>query len=154
MVHTKFGDIYLANYISRQKTIRKWFKIFTLVFSASGVLGWKIWEYVPVFACGIIAVMQIVLLLENQIISSDQDIESIAGLRNMYISYFNKLEKLWTDFNSNKLTELQATDHFYKLRQLGADIEAADNKLHIPKLKHICAKTDTETRNYFTQFHS
>jgi len=155
MVHTKFGDNYLVNYLSRQKTIRKWFKIVTLVFSTSGVLGWKIWEYAPIIACGLIAVMQIVTLIENQIILSDQDIDNIAGLRNKYISYFNKLEKLWTDLQQKKIDEHAASEQFYKLRQIGADIEATDNKLHINgQIKTLLDKADTETRNYFSQYHS
>ncbi len=155
MVHTKFGDNYLTNYLSRQKTIRKWFKIVTLVFSTSGVLGWKIWEYAPIIACGLIAVMQIVTLIENQIILSDQDIDNIAGLRNKYISYFNKLEKLWTNLQQKKIDEHVASEQFYKLRQIGADIEATDNKLHINgQIKTLLDKADTETRNYFSQYHS
>lgn len=154
MVHTKFGDNYLANYINRQKTIRKWFKIFTLVFSTSGILGWTIWEYAPIIACGLIAVMQIVTLIENQIILSDQDIENISGLRNKYIYYFNKLEKLWTELQNKKINEHTASEQFYKLRQIGADIEATDNKLHINgQIKPLLDKADVETRNYFSQYH-
>jgi hypothetical protein len=155
MFHIKFGDSYLANYLNRQKTKRKWFKIFTLVFSTSGILGWTVWKYAPIIACGLIAVMQIVTLIENQIIPSDQDIEDVAGLRNKYISYFNKLEKLWIDFENNRVDEKEAGEQFYKLREIGADIEATDNKLHIDgQIKTIYKVAETETKNYFNQYHS
>lgn len=153
MVHVKFGDSYLANYIGRQKTRRKWFKILTLVFSTSGVLGWNVWQYAPMVACGLIAIMQIVTLIENQLIPSDQDIEDIYSLRNKYISYFNKLEKLWTDLKNDTIDEAKAGERFFKLRELGADIEATDNKLHIATVKKLTDKADTETRNYFNQYH-
>lgn len=154
MTHIKYGDTYLVYYLGRQKTTRKWFKIFTLVFSTGGVLGWTIWDYVPIIACGLIALMQLVTVIENQIVPSDKDVDNVAELRNKYIFYFNKLEKLWVEFGSNILTEQQATEQFYNLRQIGADIEAIDNKLHIRKIKKLCDKADTETRNYLIQYHS
>lgn len=156
MLHTKLGDNYLAGYISKQKRIKKWFKIFTLIFSTGGVLGWPIWEYVPVIACVLIAAMQLVTLLENQIIPSDQDIEDIARLRNKYNNYFNKLEKLWMDFQSNNINEDAAKEQFYELRTLlGADLLATDDKLNINgKIKSLYKKADLETRNYFNQYHS
>jgi hypothetical protein len=154
MVHTKYGDHYLAHYLDRQKLTRKWFKILILIFSTSGVLGWKVWEYMPVVACVLIAIIQLISLIENQIIPTDKDIESVAKLRNKYISYFNKLEKLWKDYSSKKLDETKTNEQFYVLRQIGANIEAIDNKLHIRKIKVLCDKADTETRNYFNQYHS
>ncbi len=154
MMHTKYGDAFLALYLNRQRTIRKWYIVFMLLFSTSGVLGWKLWVAIPIIACGLIAVMQLVRLIENQFILTDNDLDKVSDLRNRYISYFNKLEKLWTDFNAKRLTEEQATDQFYQLRQVGADIEAFDNKLHISKIKKLCNIADTETRNYFNQYHS
>jgi len=154
MMHTKFGDNYLALYLNRQRTIRKWYIVFMLVFSTSGIFGWTIWTAIPVIACGLIAIMQLARLIENQFILTDTDLDKVAELRNQYISYFNKLEKLWTDFYADRLTEQQVTEQFYQLRQIGADIEATDNKLHINKIKTLCDTADTETRNYFNQYHS
>ena len=154
MMHTKFGDNYLALYISRQRTIRKWYSVFMLIFSTGGVFGWTIWEAIPIIACGLIAIMQLVRLVENQFILTDNDLDKIAELRNKYIRYFNKLEKLWIEFETDRLTEQQTTEQFYKLRQINADIEAADNKLHIRKIQSIVVTADSETRNYFNQYHS
>ncbi len=156
MVHTKFGDNYLAGYLSRQKRTRKLFKIFTLIFSTSGVFGWAFWEYIPIIACGLIALMQLVTLIENQIVPSDQDIDDIAGLRNKYIQYFNKLERLWIDFQNNNITEQTACEQFYQLRQtIGADIQETDNKLNINgNITLVKKKADLETTNYINQYHS
>lgn len=154
MVHTKYGDTYLALYLNRQRIIRKWYSVFMLLFSTSGILGWKLWTVIPVIACGLISAMQLVKLIENQFILTDSDLEKVSELRNRYISYFNKLEKLWTDFDAKRLTEEQATEQFYQLRQVGAEIEAYDNKLLISKIKKICDKADLDSRNYFNQYHS
>lgn len=156
MLHTMFGSNYLAGYLGLQKTKRKWYKIFTLTFSTGGVLGWPLWEYAPIIACILITVMQLVTLLENHIVPSDQDIENVADLRNKYITYFNKLEKLWTDLEKKVIDEHTAREQFYHLRQfIWTDIEAKDNELNInDNVKSLKSKADTQTRNYFKQYHS
>lgn len=154
MTHVKFGDNYLAHYLNRQKLIRKWFKILILIFSTSGVLGWKVWEYIPIVACVLIAIVQLISLVENQIIPTDQDIEKVAKLRNKYIAYFNKLEKLWKDYKAKKIDETKISEEFYLLRKTGASIEAIDNKLNIRRIKVLYDKADIETRNYLNQYHT
>jgi hypothetical protein len=154
MMHVKYGDTYLAYYLFRQKTKKKWFKILTLVFSASGVLGWKFWEGFPVIACVLISVIQLFNLVENHVIISEKETEKVSTLRNKYVLYFNRLEKLWIDFDENRLNEQETTEQFYQLRGLGLDIEALDNELHIGKFKKLCQKADLDTRYYFVQYHS
>jgi len=154
MIHTKLGDNYLTVYINRQRTIRKYYIVFMLIFSTSGVLGWSLWNAIPVIACALIALMQLVRLIENQFILSDSDLDKVADLRSKYISYFNKIEKLWIDFNNNEFSEQLATEKFFLLRQIGEEIEATDNKLHITNIKSIYNIADSETRNYFNQYHS
>ncbi len=156
MMHTKLGDNYLGHYLNKQKTTRKWFKIITLLFSSGGIFSWAIWKIgiLPFIACIIVSTIQLSNLIENHIIISDNDIDKIAELRNKYITYFNKLEKLWMDFKTTELTEQQAKEEFYKLRQIGAEIEASDNKLQIRNIKSLYNTADLETRNYFNQYHS
>ena len=69
-VHTKYGDCYLSLYLSRQNSIRKWVKILTLIFSTSGILGWRIWKQPEVteVSCILIAIVQLFHLIENQIV--------------------------------------------------------------------------------------
>lgn len=154
MTHVKFGETYLAIYLNRQKSTRKLFKVFTLVFSTSGVLGWKVWAGFPIIACILISIIQLLNLVENQIIINDSDIDKVSELRNKYITYFNDLEKLWVDYEAKRLNENEANDYFYKLRQIASTIEALDNKLHIQRIQSMCTLADKETRNYFNQYHS
>lgn len=74
--------------------------------------------------------------------------------RNKYVLYFNKLEKLWSDFDAERFDEKEATEQFYILRKDGADIEALDNELDIRTIKKLCGKADIESRNYISQYHS
>jgi hypothetical protein len=153
LVHAKFGEIYLAKYISQQKSFRKWFKILTLIFSTSGILGWTIWEYAPIIACGLIGITQLINLIENQLFFTDEEFDNVSNLRIKYINYFNKLEKLWVNYKLNKFNDDEAADHFFKLREIGADIEVSDNKLHIKEKDTLFNKADKQTREYFSQYH-
>ncbi|MFN6945066.1 MAG: hypothetical protein ACK4ND_08960 [Cytophagaceae bacterium] len=156
MIHLKHGEVYLAHYLGLQKTIRKWFKIITLIFSGSGIFSWAIWGSgtFAVIACIVIAVIQILSLIEGQIIANESDLEKIGLLRNKYLSYFNKVEKLWVDFNAKRISETEATEKFFKLRKKSEQIEVLDNELHIIKLGILIKASDTDVRNYIDQYHS
>jgi len=148
-------DNYLSLYLHRQHMIKKYYAIFVLVFSAGGVFSWPLWSSLPaVIACGLIGFMQLIKLTENQLIPSDNTISKVCDLRGMFISYFNELEKLWSDSKAGRITEEQVSEEFYRLRKAGAEIEAADNRLHIKDILSLRDKADIQTRNYLTQYHS
>ena len=155
MVQIKFGEKYLALYISLQYQLKKYFKIATLVFSGSGILGWKLWQPIAWIALILIAVVQILSLIENQIIRNDKEVSDILKLRELYLKYFNKLEKLWVDYNLSDITEKEASILFFKYRAKDHQIiENLDNKLGIKKWKKLESKADSETRQYFKTYHS
>lgn len=99
----KYGEIYLSKYLGLQRTLKKSFQIITLVVSLSGILGWKHFENYVWIAFILIAIVQLLLLIENQIIRSDKEIEEISNLRMMYTRYFNKLEVLWTKYQYDQI---------------------------------------------------
>lgn len=94
LVDAKYGELYLALYISRQKRNKKIIKILTLIFSGSGALGWSFWHYIPIIACVLVSIIQLLTLIENEIVKSDKELYEICELRKLYIAYFNKLDKL------------------------------------------------------------
>jgi len=153
-VHVKYGDCYLCHYLSVQKSLRKWVKILTLIFSTSGILGWTVWKQAPIVSCVLVAIVQLFHLVENQVILSEADITKLAELRNMYLKQCNKLEKLWIDYRSSRLSEEKVTDAFFKLREGAQKIEALDNKLNVKKRKKLMDRANSETNDYLTQYHS
>jgi hypothetical protein len=150
---TKYGELYLAFYISRCRNYKKTFKILTLIFSAGGVFGWKIWEPFAVVACVIIAVIQLLSLIENQIVRSDDDLIKIGELRNLYISYLNKLEKLWVDFENQKFNEDETAESFFKLKEkIKSVIESKDNELEINGgIERLLKKCDATLETYLNK---
>ncbi len=155
LVDIKYGDTYLSLYLGRQHTFKKTFKILTLVFSGGGLMGWKIWEPIAWIAFSLIAIVQLVGLIENQLIRSDKEIEQIADLRTMYTRYFNKIEKLWIKHQNDSTDEQTAIDEFFKIRKSDWEkIESLDNKLNIRGYKKLETNANKLTRDYLTKYHS
>jgi hypothetical protein len=155
MVQIKYGEKYLSLYLSLQYTLKKSFKIATLVFSGSGILGWELWRPIAWIALVIIAIVQIMSLIENQIVRSNKEISDIAKLRELYLKYFNKLERLWVKYHSSSIPEEEASEKFFKYRNNDYQkIESLDNKLGIKKFNRLKTIADKETRQYFRTYHS
>lgn len=150
MVDAKYGEMYLAYYLGRCRSQKKIFKMLMLIFSAGGVFGWSIWEPVAVVACGLIAAMQLLSLLEKQLIKSDDDLIKICELRELYIKYVNKLENLWTEFESGSLNDADASNRFNNLREtIKHRIEISDNAIYINgNISSILNKCNLEHTHY------
>lgn len=155
MVNMKYGEIYLSKYLGVQRTLKKSFQILTLIVSLSGILGWKYFENYVWVAFILIAIVQLLLLIENQIIRSDKEIEEISNLRMMYTRYFNKLESLWTKYQFNQTKEKKALNKYFELRQSDWEkIEELDCKLNIKRYKSLMNHTEIETNHYLNKYHN
>ncbi|MCK0137237.1 hypothetical protein [Arenibacter sp. S6351L] len=154
LANMKYGEVYLSKYLNFQRTLKKTFQILTLLVSFSGILSWKYFENYVWIAFALIAIVQLLLLIENQIIRSDKDIEEIGRLRMMYTKYFNKLEKLWTNYQYRRVAEIKGLDEYFEFRQSDwEEIEEIDTKLNIKRYKWLMNKTEIETNNYLNKYH-
>ncbi|MCD8416092.1 hypothetical protein G1J88_12015 [Tenacibaculum dicentrarchi] len=154
LTNMKYGEIYLSKYLGLQRTLKKWFKILTLIVSLSGILKWKYFEGYVWIAFVLIAVVQLLLLIENQIIRTDKEIEEISNLRMMYTRYFNKLEFLWDKYHSDQIKDKEAMDKYFELRQtIWERIEELDCKLNIKRYKKLMKHTEIETNHYLNKYH-
>src|SRR5688572_3051877 len=95
MADIKLGECYLALYLNRAKSVKKYFRGFTILFSTTGVFGWKFWEFYAELVCGLVALIQLLTVLTDQIVKSDDDLSRIARLRSLYTKYMLELERLW-----------------------------------------------------------
>ncbi len=155
MVNIKYGEIYLSKYLGVQRTLKKSFQILTLFVSLSGILSWKYFEEYVWIVFVLIAIIQLLLLIENQIIRSDKEIEEISNLRMMYTRYFNKLEMLWTKYQHDQIKDKKATSDYFELRQSDwENIEELDCKLNIKRYKRLMNKTEIETNHYINKYHT
>jgi len=153
MVQIKYGEIYLSLYLDLQKDLKRYIKIATLIFSGSGVFGWAFWEPLAWIACIIIAIIQLIALIENQIVRSEVELEEISVLRSMYLHYLTKLEELWYDCENREEKEKKIKNKFFSLRETNfVAIEKLDDKLSIKHWTKLKNKADIRTREYFNTF--
>lgn len=153
MVNIKYGESYLAQYIGLQHRLKKAFKVMTLILSISGIFGWKYFENYSWIAFILIAIMQVLTLVENQLIRSDKEIEDISILKMKYTAYFNNLEKLWTEYDKKIKNENEVFERFYELRKSDWEsIEELDCKLDIKKYKWLLDKADNDTNYYINNY--
>lgn len=151
IAQARFGFEYLALFLDVQKWRKKWFKILVLIFSTGGIMGWKIWEYeyATQIACGVIAVVELFQLLENQIILKDEKLEKLSDLRIKYLEYSNHLEKLWLEFETETRDETTTRDIYFKLRNKEyVEIQKMDNELDIPQIEKTKKKAESIASNY------
>ena len=81
LVNAKYGDEYLIVYIQKQRNIRKWFKILTILFSASGIFSaFQSLKIPTIISCIFIGIVQLATLIEGWIIHSENP--NIAGYLN------------------------------------------------------------------------
>lgn len=155
MLHFKHGELYLCYLIDRQRTVRKWMKIGTLVFSGGGILGWKFWDIFPLIFSGLTAIIQLVTLLENSFVVSESETDKIGDLRLKYIKHFQELEQFWMAYyEREELSEMQAAERFHELRILRRDIDAQENKLDVKEYAALRVKAEKDTNEYIQLYHS
>lgn len=71
MVDSKYKICYLGFYLSKQRTNNKYFNIFILVFSTTGVLGWPILKELPFISSIIVMIMSIIKLIGTELVPND-----------------------------------------------------------------------------------
>lgn len=149
LAQARHGYEYLALFLDIQKRRKKWFKISIIIFSTGGIMGWKIWDYAPQVACGVIAIVEIFQLIENQIILKDEKLTKFSDLRTKYLEYSNCLEKLWLEYDNKIKDENEVRDMYFNLRNNKfVEMQKIDNELDIPQLKRLISKADRLTEKY------
>ena len=146
-LNAKFGDEYLILYISRQRYIRKLFKVVTVLLSAGGI--WSAFNELKAFtviSCTAIGAVQLITSVETYIIHSEKDLDELCSLRLMYYTHSNKLEELW--HNLTALTEDEIRDRFFRIREDAKKIEELDNKINVRSHNKLKLEADKKTRNY------
>lgn len=154
LVHTKYGDEYLILYLARQRSNRKWFKIITIVFSASGIFTTFQSAQIPtIISFVVIGIIQLMSSIENFIIHSEDDLDNISKLRILYYEKLIELEKLWNSIKTNEISDEDATKQFFELRKSSKDIEELDNKINIRTFTKLKTKSNINTRNYLNTYY-
>src|SRR5690606_22181392 len=140
LTQSKHNIEFTSTYSDRQRFILRIFNIIILAFSSAGIMGWKIWENLPLFACVVIAGISLLRLLQPHLIMNEKQLKNLDDIHRFYVDYYNQIEKLWFDFESNRITEIQVTDVFFELKQQETEINLIIAETIRSKPKRIVEK--------------
>ncbi|WP_295811489.1 hypothetical protein [uncultured Apibacter sp.] len=151
LTQSKHNIEYICLYIDHQNLKLKIFNIFTLLFSSAGIMGWKFWDYMPVIACIIIAIVSLLKLIQPHLIPTEKEIKDLDSIHNFYEDYYNKLEKLWYTFENEIINEEKATKEFYYIKKTELTINSLVNNVLKSKPKKLINKAKESSDSYFEQ---
>ena len=148
LTQAKHNVDYSSLYLDKQKSISNGFTILLVVFSTGGVMGWSLWEKFPIVACAIISALSIIKLVQPEIIMNAEQQAKLSRIHIFYCGYFNKLEKLWHDFEDEEISEKTLKDTLYEI--LDTEIEASRelNEIHLKKPQRWVKKAAKHTNDY------
>lgn len=153
MADAKAGEKFLERYIYFHKSLKKGFTVITLIISFTGILKWKQFEDYVSYAFLAIAILQLVILIQNQFLKSDKQVEDLIRLKIMYGKYYRKLERLWMEHQSDSMDEANVRNKYYSLQdQLQEPIERLDSELHIRGWDFIAKKATLDANKYLLKF--
>ncbi len=124
----KHDHYYCLLLLSKYRNKLRLFNILILLFSTGGVMGWRIWDDFPTVACVIISGISILRLLSPHIIPSEKQIDKLNDVVNFQFDYYNKIEQLWYDYFNRRITDIEAQNKFYELKNTEREINNTINE--------------------------
>jgi len=149
LTQAKHSEAFASLYAEQQRIYLKWFNMGVLVFSTGGVMGWAIWDNVPLVSCIIIATVSLFRLLQPHIIMTEKQISNIDIIGSFYTDYYNKLERLWFDIEHGSLKNEAIKGKFFKLKETESKINNLVNETIKTKPKRLVNKAGQNSIVYF-----
>jgi len=151
MTRARFNTEFTSLYTYRQRSILRWFNILVLVFSTGGVMGWKVWDSAPTVACVIIAGVSLLRLVQPHLLPTDKMLNHLNDIYEYYAKYYDNIERLWFDFDANRITEEQAMVRFYDLKANESDTNKAIGEAVRYTSGILTKKAEQHSNDFFTR---
>ncbi len=149
LVQAKFNIEFATLYAERQRLYLRRFNILVLFFSTGGVMGWSFWDGIPLLSCVIIAVISLLRLLQPHIIMNDKQISNLDSISKFYFNYYNKLEKLWYDYEYETIDFEKTKKLFFNIKASEEAINQIVNETLKSKPKDLITESKLNADNYF-----
>ncbi len=153
LVHAKYWEQYISDYAGSKMDWRKIYNIIAISFAIIGGSTWGTWKVLDVdwitpVMFGLMGVAQILSAIQKNVIIDNDTIKSLNNLRTSYISYFNKLERLFIKIEDKQLEKYEIENQYFTLRETVYSMEELKDTLNISKLKKIDKKAEKKVINY------
>lgn len=149
LTQCKHHHIYCVLLIAYQRRLLNFFNMTILAFSSAGIMGWSIWQNLPLASCIIVAGISLLKIISPHIIPSEKQIDKLDQVTDFYCDYYNKMEQLWMNHFNQRLTEEEVQKAFYKIKDTERNINKTVNEIVKRTNKSILFKTEKEAINYF-----
>lgn len=154
LIHAKYWEQFLSEYVSYKTDYRKWYNIALLVMSTIGASSFALWnlasgwEWLPLVLFSLMALAQLFSVCQKSFVIDDDTTSKIRTLRLKYIEYFNNMEKLYIEAKDGNMPKESMIDRYYKVREMVYPIEDLKDSLNISKLKKADRKGSYQTELY------
>jgi uncharacterized UPF0160 family protein len=152
LTQSKFELYYLDEHFRHCVRLDRWVKILLAVLSANSVAGWAIWSsYAKVWGA-IIAVSQVILIV-NDYLPYQKRVSEICKLRSSLMEIYLKMENRWRDVQAGELTDDEINDLRTRLLKAWSGIEEkhfTDDAL--PERKMFIKRANVKKNTYFERF--
>lgn len=149
LTQAKHNAEFATLYLERQKKLLNLFYFIILVFSTSGIMGWKFWDDYPIMACGIVSGLSLLRLIQPHIIMNEKTLSKLERVHIFYCNYFNSLDKIWYQMESEELKDTQLRDTFFNLINEEIEINKVLNELNLRHPKRLVNKAKLYSDQYF-----
>jgi len=153
LVHAKYWEQYISDYAGSKMDWRKIYNIIAISFAIIGGSTWGAWkaldvDWITPVMFGLMGVAQILSAIQKNVIIDNETIKSLNNLRTSYISYFNKLERLFIKIEDKELKKYEIEEQYFALRETVYSIEELKDNLNISKLKKVDKNVEKKVINY------
>lgn len=154
LVHAKYWEQTISKYSSVKKFWRNCVSAIILILSTMGAATYPIWslspgsELITFILLVLISIGQLIMSITPFITLDDEALLSLSRLRCMYISYFNKIERLFLDIYECRISKKEAEEKYYKIRECVYPIEKLKDSINIKYLKRVDKHAMKETMKY------
>lgn len=151
MAQAKMNEQYLTLLIGHQRRVMNNFNLVVTLFSTAGIMGWKVWDKLPLVACFVIAAISLVKLVQQNIIPTDKQIERLEKASDFYFDFYLGLERIWFDFEKDRIDELEMQNRLHSLKQTERQTNQIINEAHKRINKKISQKAEIESQQFFSK---
>ncbi|HJC94106.1 MAG TPA: hypothetical protein H9752_07910 [Candidatus Phocaeicola excrementigallinarum] len=125
----KANIICIEKYTDRRRGYNRYYNAFIAITASAGALGSLINEYVPLASSMAIGFGSIVKSVFPNFIQGESELSSLDVLADFYNKYMNELESIWYRFDKDIITEKEAMEEFFQLKETECDKQSQMNRL-------------------------
>jgi hypothetical protein len=150
----KKNEIYITQYLSFLKSVKKILEIATILLTSTGFISWladkgSVWTGI---SAGLATTVKLIELIQDKLIANDEYIENVAILGDNWHNYSSELDSLWIDYMVDKVDDKQASEIFKKLKRRKKEVMKTGGRIKVWVFWTVNDSSDEETTNYMKRY--